>query len=270
MSFYFLVIDGELKGQRFDLRSGLTLGRSQADIVLNDSKVSASHARIIEEGGQLYILDNGSTNGVKVAGQRVARQLLAPGVVVQVGRTFLEVKSNEEPKIQPAPPPPPPPSIPTEPSAAKDQQQPPLPPITRGAIPSPPAPELEIDEPSWDEALEEYSESLTQEVKNLPLPVAALTPAVELKFFRGLQVETTWTLGYGPRKIGASSYELPIFEPGAPDTCFEILPDEKGPRFQTDHPRQVFLNGQPVSSEILKDGDVVSFNETFIEVKLLK
>lgn len=230
MALYFLVTEGPLKGQEFDLKAGFAIGRLQGDIVLNDKKVSLHHARILEEGGQLVLVDNQSTNGLKVDQVRVAKIKLVAGVTVQLGQTFLLVSDRSFPG--PALPPPAPP------------------------------------EPAWDEALEEFTHSVQNQVRDQNLPLKPLVTAVQLHFFRGLQVETEWVLGYGPRQIGAQSLEFPIYEPGAPAVCFEISADAQGSRYYTDHPRTVLLNGQAISSALLKEGDTITISATSIEVKL--
>ncbi|MCW5838223.1 MAG: FHA domain-containing protein, partial [Labilithrix sp.] len=57
------------------------IGRSktQADLRLDDPNVSRQHAVIERVGAAFYIVDLGSTNGVEVAGERVARRALADG-----------------------------------------------------------------------------------------------------------------------------------------------------------------------------------------------
>jgi hypothetical protein len=62
------------------------LGRSktQADLRLDDPNVSRQHAAIEKVGPAWYIVDLGSTNGVYVAGQRVARRAIADGDVLTI------------------------------------------------------------------------------------------------------------------------------------------------------------------------------------------
>ncbi|MDF2695880.1 MAG: Adenylate cyclase [Labilithrix sp.] len=62
------------------------LGRSktQADLRLDDPNVSRQHAVIERVGAAWYIVDLGSTNGVHVAGERVARRALSDGDVIVI------------------------------------------------------------------------------------------------------------------------------------------------------------------------------------------
>lgn len=62
------------------------IGRSktQADLRLDDPNVSRQHAVIERVGSAWYIVDLGSTNGVLVAGERVARRALSDGDVIVI------------------------------------------------------------------------------------------------------------------------------------------------------------------------------------------
>jgi hypothetical protein len=62
------------------------LGRSktQADLRLEDPNVSRQHAAIERVGAAWFIVDLGSTNGIFVNGQRVARRALADGDVIVI------------------------------------------------------------------------------------------------------------------------------------------------------------------------------------------
>ena len=62
------------------------LGRSktQADLRLDDPNVSRQHAVIERVGAAFYIVDLGSTNGVHIGGERVARRALSDGDVIVI------------------------------------------------------------------------------------------------------------------------------------------------------------------------------------------
>ena len=64
--------------------------------------------------------------------------------------------------------------------------------------------------------------------------------------------------------------EFPIYDKDAPEVCFEILPDKKGPTFKTSYPNQVMLNDASVEKMILKDKDRISFGTMVIEVSFMK
>lgn len=107
-------------------------------------------------------------------------------------------------------------------------------------------------------------------VKNQPRPVTALKPGLILKFIQGPQLTTEWQMGYGPRQVGAKSVEFPIFEEGAPDFCFEVIPTPKGIRFKTTAPEVVMVNDLPMAQQLIKAGDIISIHKTRIEVGFKK
>jgi hypothetical protein len=76
---------------------GLVVGRgSEADLRINDPGVSRRHAQFLitaagDGAPQIEVHDMGSTNGIRVDGQKVARATLRDGSRVQVGHTSLTV-----------------------------------------------------------------------------------------------------------------------------------------------------------------------------------
>ncbi|MDA8037557.1 MAG: DUF3662 and FHA domain-containing protein [Actinomycetota bacterium] len=68
----------------------ITIGRlPECAVVLDDPNVSRRHAQLRREGGQVVLVDLGSTNGTKVNGVTVREQRLVPGDVISVGTTTL-------------------------------------------------------------------------------------------------------------------------------------------------------------------------------------
>lgn len=100
----------EVNGTQHPLQApGLVVGRgSEADIRINDPGVSRRHAEflITTQSGDGYapgegpllieVHDMGSTNGIRVDGQKVARAVLREGSRVQIGHTSLVLRLLEE------------------------------------------------------------------------------------------------------------------------------------------------------------------------------
>lgn len=100
----------EVNGTQHPLQPpGLVVGRgSEADIRINDPGVSRRHAEFListqsgdgfapGEGPLLIeVHDMGSTNGIRVDGQKVARAVLREGSRVQIGHTSLVLRMLEE------------------------------------------------------------------------------------------------------------------------------------------------------------------------------
>jgi hypothetical protein len=71
------------------------LGRgTDCDLRLVDPGVSRHHAELRVEGGQVVLVDLGSTNGTFVNGQPVRRVALADGTHVSLGRTTLVFRQD--------------------------------------------------------------------------------------------------------------------------------------------------------------------------------
>jgi hypothetical protein len=70
--------------------SRVVVGRSrEADIVLADPNVSRRHVELRREDSGWQVVDLGSTNGIKVNGQRVNQADLSPGDRITIGVTDL-------------------------------------------------------------------------------------------------------------------------------------------------------------------------------------
>lgn len=221
------VLAGPRKDEVFPLNDGLTLGR-KGDIQLEDVKVSGVHARVSQsEAGTWVLTDNKSKNGIRVDGEKVDEAILQVGTSFWIGDSHFEVIS-----LAPEP---------TKPKPAKNQRY-------------------------WHELIAEFIGANVDKFKDNPKPLSPLEPALVLEFVRGTQVNSKWTLGFGPRKIGSSSVDLPIWEPGAPAVCFEIQPTHDGLLFKTAHKDIVKLNGQEVDSQVLRMGDTIRILDTVIEV----
>lgn len=122
---------------------------------------------------------------------------------------------------------------------------------------------------SWDDHLYAVATELAKISRPIKgRSIVALERPITLSFFRGIQADTDWVLGYGPRKIGAQALDCNIMEPGAPGVCFEIIPTPKGTLFHTNHSQIVLYNGKSVQSQVVKSDDVISIVNTHIRIKV--
>lgn len=81
-----LFLSGPLVGKIHVLEQGPTsIGRSpNADIPINDTRISRHHLQITVDGEDVEIQDNGSTNGTFVNGKRISTQKLQDGDKIQI------------------------------------------------------------------------------------------------------------------------------------------------------------------------------------------
>lgn len=83
---------GEARGAKFPITNGFSIGRSPSNnLVLSESGVSRTHAKIQwqEYGWVLY--DQGSTNGTFVNDRRISSQLLNVGDLISICGTSIEL-----------------------------------------------------------------------------------------------------------------------------------------------------------------------------------
>lgn len=79
---------GALEGQRFIIENdGFYIGRdpSLAKVVVPDTRVSKRHLRIVPRDGKVWAIDQGSTNGTFVDGQKITEVQLKRGDTLVLG-----------------------------------------------------------------------------------------------------------------------------------------------------------------------------------------
>lgn len=86
-------------GKRVPVHDGMIIGRVHGcDLVVDDTKVSRKHARLIVAGGVAEIEDLGSSNGTLLNGKLVARRVLRDGDEVVFGNvTFRYTEGDPAP-----------------------------------------------------------------------------------------------------------------------------------------------------------------------------
>lgn len=91
MSGSLLVSDG----RTVDVRDGLVLGRvAGCDLVIDDTKCSRRHARLVVQGGVVEIEDLQSSNGTLLNGKPVQKRVLRDGDEIRIGQTTLTYREQ--------------------------------------------------------------------------------------------------------------------------------------------------------------------------------
>jgi hypothetical protein len=82
------------RDQRFDLISGLSVGRSkEADVRIDDRYASTIHARVFSREGRFYVEDMNSTNGTLLNGATLNGEAeLIDGDTIQIGDTIFRLE----------------------------------------------------------------------------------------------------------------------------------------------------------------------------------
>jgi diguanylate cyclase (GGDEF)-like protein len=99
---YLIIFIGNDGGKRHKLKQGqMTVGRSpQADITIDDQRVSRIHCIIKWIGETIMLEDKGSSNGTFVDSKKVSRAHLLPGIPVQMGRSVMKIEYKDEAEIR--------------------------------------------------------------------------------------------------------------------------------------------------------------------------
>lgn len=98
------VLSGSDVGRTYDVVDGALLGRvSQCDVVLRDSSVSRTHARLERRGEVWVVVDQGSRNGMTRDGRRAKELELEDGATFELGQVELRFRI-ENPGVSSTPP----------------------------------------------------------------------------------------------------------------------------------------------------------------------
>lgn len=231
MALFLEITQGTNVGERILLTDELRIGRSEGEFQIQDAKISSLHAKVEEtEKGQFFLIDAGSTNGLRVGGQRVAKVALLPGVSVLLGKTTLKVVELFKDEV-------------VEPSFTPT---------------------------NWREIIVKEVRKGQYNNQTQTHRVAAFAKGIQLSVRTGIQLGTEWVLGFGPRDFGAQSLDFELLEPTSPEIAFSIAPDGPQVRFETKYPDLVLLNDLPLNSDILKEGDKIRIGQTLIEFSFVK
>ena len=99
---YLVIYIGNHSGHRHKLHRGtMTTGRSsQADITIEDDRISLIHCIIEWMGDTIRIDDQGSTNGIFVDSKAVNHAILSNGVPIQLGHSIMKIEYKNEAEIK--------------------------------------------------------------------------------------------------------------------------------------------------------------------------
>lgn len=95
------VKEGHRRGRTYPIKHGMLVGRKEGGLILDDPKVSSTHAKFNMEGDDFVIWDFGSSNGTYVNGKKIRKAtVLNENDLVKIGDTVFVVKLLE-PRAKP-------------------------------------------------------------------------------------------------------------------------------------------------------------------------
>jgi hypothetical protein len=90
------VKEGRRRGRTYPIKHGAIVGRKEGDLILDDPKVSNTHAKFNMEEDDFVIWDFGSSNGTYVNGKKIRKAtVLEENDLVKIGDTVFVVKLLE-------------------------------------------------------------------------------------------------------------------------------------------------------------------------------
>lgn len=239
MGLAFKVLDSpqnDIIGSQIALYEGLLIGRSRAHWIIEDNRVSSTHAEIQSNNqGHLLLVDKGSRNGIKVQGRNISKLLLFPGLILQIGDTLVEVLHVDDQVLKAG-------------SEENTTQE-----LLKQA-------RSVVKDIQFGESIDDYVKPQFFE------------KSIHLEVIQGLQLNQQWILDYGPFRFGAGSIGGLLVGKNMPELVFEIFLGSRGPMIRPlTEDRILKLNSIPlISDSILENQDVLTItlpNENITRIR---
>jgi two-component system, cell cycle response regulator len=99
---YLVMYSERNMGKRLDLTEAkITMGRSpEADILIDDKRVSKIHCTVQYKNGSIVVEDNNSTNGTFVNGVRITKETLTNNALLQIGATIMKIEFKNKAEVE--------------------------------------------------------------------------------------------------------------------------------------------------------------------------
>jgi pSer/pThr/pTyr-binding forkhead associated (FHA) protein len=226
MVYFLEVLDGPRQGSRFQLSAGQVIGRTSGDIRIEDEKISSRHAQVDLDNKQQFVLTDLGSSNGIISSNRRVNK-----IAMMPGVKFRLGRTS----------------------------------FLVIAVEGKPAPEFAKIR-TWKENLAEKMPVET--VKNDLANEAGKTfsPCLSLNFIQGIQTDESIFIAYGPRRFGAHCLDIDLKDPDAPDLAFELIPGAGIAKIKNHCKNKLTLNNKSVTTDILKDGDMIRIGATIIKV----
>lgn len=230
MVTFIEVMDGPQRGNQYKVQSDVTLGRTLADILIEDPKVSSTHAKfVINEKGNYSLVDLESSNGLKINGRRVKKISLLPGVTFEIGSTQFRVLLLEDESA----------------------------PIFDKIL-------------TWRDRVRHKLGELITDYPIRSKNIFYTEQILQLEFIQGIQASEEVYVTYLPRRAGFGNLDINLKDTEVPKDAFELIRDNNHIRIRIFSPGLIKLNDKAVSAATLESEDIISFGSTRIKVNFLE
>lgn len=240
MGLTFKVLDSpqnEIIGTLIPLYEGLLIGRTRGNWIIEDNRVSSTHAEIQSNNqGHLLLVDKGSRNGIKVQGRNISKILLYPGLILQIGDTLIEIIHVEDKS-----------------RAGKKQNV---------------AKQLLSDA---QDSLKSFDISGADAEYVKP---QFFSKTIHLEVIQGLQLNQQWYLDYGPFRFGSGCIGGLLVGKNMPEEVFEVFLGTRGPMIKPLAQENILkLNSIQLESEsLLENKDILTItlpNENITRIRFV-
>lgn len=219
-------------GQIHEAFAGLIIGRAKGHIIIEDERISSTHAEIqMNNQGEMFLVDKDSRNGIKVQGKRITKLLMTPGTVFQIGNTLIEVIFGQTP-------------------TKTDSNESSLNKLTLEA----------------NKLIESVQDPKFDDVK-----VVFFHTPLKLSVIQGLQLDQIWNLEYGPYRFGSGCVGGLLVGKNFPVEIFEITSVNSKVMIRSlTQSKILYLNSISVTHEsIIESGDILSIKtEDLLRIKI--
>lgn len=112
-----------------------------------------------------------------------------------------------------------------------------------------------INKKTWNEILEDAFLEARVRVEDQQSLMLPFFRPLRIQITSGPQIDTSWIMAFGPRYVGQSSEDFPIYLDAAPEICFEVVPHSQGVKIINHADNYVFFNDSRFREQNVLPGD---------------
>lgn len=217
-----------------EVSDGMTIGRKNADLVIRDGMISTKHARIEMEGSAWFLVDQASTNKIKVKDKKLERVELKDGVEFYLGNVLVKVLDKD--------------------MSLENTQL-----------------EVELEEEKqhhWSHDIEDMIKDLGQLSAQSDHRIYAFHFHVLLRVISGPEEGKSYSLLYGPRSFGNLDEDICIYDWAIDESSFQLVEHDGGIYLTTSFPDKITVNKKSLATVKLNSGDKIYLGQSCLEVEI--
>lgn len=213
---------------------GMTIGRKNADLVIRDGMISTKHAIVEKKASALFLVDQGSTNKIKVNDKKLDRIELKDGLEFHLGNVLVKVLDKD--------------------LNLENTQL-----------------EVELQEEKnhhWSDDISEMIKDLSQASAQSNHRMYAFHSHVLLRVISGPEEGKSYSLLYGPRSFGNHDEDFCIYDWAIDESNFQLVEHDGGIYLTTSFPDKITVNKKSLATVKLNTGDKIYLGQSCLEVEI--